>query len=112
MLSISRVAGLSHTVDRRKRDIRSASDAYFLLSLQTAESSRVTQFGKTALLCPGDMALYTSTDPYSLDLSDDFSQTVVQLPAAKLIDRLPNAKCRKPGRPHHRRAKRYREVGA
>ena len=76
VLSISRVAGLSHTVDRRKRDIRSASDAYFLLSLQTAESSQVTQFGKTALLRPGDMALYSSTDPYSLKLSDDFSQMV------------------------------------
>jgi len=91
VLSISRVAGLSHTVDRRKRDIRSASDAYFLLSLQTAESSQVTQFGKTALLRPGDMALYSSTDPYSLKLSDDFSQMVVQLPASKLMDRLPNA---------------------
>ncbi len=91
VLSISRVAGLSHRVDRRKRDIRSASDAYFLLSLQTAESSTVTQFGKTAVLRPGDMALYASTDPYTLQLSDEFSQTVVQLPFSKLVERLPNA---------------------
>lgn len=91
MLSISRVAGLAHTVDRRKQDIRAASEAFFLLSVQTSESSQVSQFGKTALLRPGDMALYTSTEPYSLNLSDDFSQTVVQVPAAKLIDRLPNA---------------------
>lgn len=91
VLSISRVAGLAHHVERRKRDIRASSDAYFLLSLQTAKTSRVTQFGKTAVLQPGDMALYSSTDPYRLDLSDDFSQTVVQLPAAKLIERLPNA---------------------
>ncbi|WP_171103744.1 MULTISPECIES: helix-turn-helix domain-containing protein, partial [unclassified Ruegeria] len=91
VLSISRVTGLAHRVERRKRDIRSATDAYFLLSLQTAESSTVTQFGKTALLRTGDMALYSSTDPYSLRLTDDFSQTVVQLPSAKLIERLPNA---------------------
>jgi len=91
VLSISRVAGLAHRVDRRKRDIRSATDAYFLLSLQTAESSKVTQFGKCTHLRPGDMALYSSTDPYSLELTEDFSQTVVQLPTGKLIERLPNA---------------------
>ena len=91
VVSISKVAGLSHTVERRKRDISSASDSYFLLSLQTAESSQVTQFAKTAHLRTGDMALYSSTDPYTLKLGNDFSKTVVQLPSAKLIERLPNA---------------------
>ena len=91
VLSVSRVAGMSHQVNRRKRDIRAASDAYFLLSLQTAESSGVTQFGKTATLQTGDMAVYASTDPYSLHLEDGFAQTVLQIPAAKLIERVPNA---------------------
>lgn len=91
VLSISTVAGKAHTAERRKRDISCASDAYFLLSLQTTNTSKVTQYGKTALLQPGDMALYSSTERYKLNLSDDFSQTVVQLPAAKLIERLPNA---------------------
>lgn len=91
VVSISKVAGLEHTVERRKRDISAATDPYFLLSLQTAESSQVTQFGKTAHLRAGDMALYSSADPYTLELENDFSQTVVQLPTAKLIERLPNA---------------------
>ncbi|MEJ6393882.1 helix-turn-helix domain-containing protein [Gymnodinialimonas sp. 2305UL16-5] len=91
VVSISQVAGRAHLVERRKRDIRASSDAYFLLSLQTAESCRVTQFGESADLRRGDMALYSSSDPYRLDLSDDFSQTVVQLPATKLLDRLPHA---------------------
>lgn len=91
VLSISRVAGLAHRVERRKRDIRSATDAYFLLSLQTAESSQVTQFGKTASLKTGDMAIYSSTDPYTLHLEDDFEHTVLQMPASKLIERVPNA---------------------
>lgn len=91
VLSISRVAGLSHSVERRTSDIRAASEPFFLLSLQTAKSSRVSQFGNTAHLQVGDMALYSSTDPYTLELSDNFSQTVVQMPAARLIDRLPNA---------------------
>jgi len=91
VLSISTVSGLAHTVHRRKRDISSASDAYFLLSLQTKNTSQVTQFGKTAVLQPGDMALYSTTDRYSLDLTDNFRKTVIQLPASKLIARLPNA---------------------
>lgn len=91
LLSISKVAGHAQRVERRKQDIRSSSDAYFLLSLQTVESSTVTQFGKTTVLREGDMALYSSTDPYSLDLKDNFCQTVVQLPSSKLVERLPNA---------------------
>lgn len=90
-LSISRVSGRAHTVERRKSDISASCDAYFLFSLQTGQSSQVSQFGQCATLLPGDMALYSSTDPYKLNLADDFSQTVVQLPAKKLIDRLPNA---------------------
>lgn len=90
-LSISRVAGLAHRVDRRRRDIRGDTGSYFLLSLQTARSATVSQFGKTARLRPGDMALYISTDPYCLQLTDDFTQTVVQLPTEKLLSRLPNA---------------------
>lgn len=90
-LSISRVGGKAHSVRRRKRDIRTATDPFFLLSLQTARSSRITQFGQTADLTVGDMALYSSTDPYELELTDDFSQMVVQLPKEKLLARLPNA---------------------
>lgn len=91
VLSVSHVSGLAHTAERRKKDIRSATNEYFLLSLQTANTSRITQFGKTSILNPGDMALYASSDPYKLELSDNFSKTVVQLPKSKLIARLPNA---------------------
>jgi len=91
IVSVSKVSGVAHRVNRRKQDISASTDAYFLLSLQTAESSQVSQFGKTALLKPGDMALYSSVEPYQLKLTDNFSQTVVQLPLDKLLTRLPNA---------------------
>lgn len=90
-LSVSKVRGNAQTVVRRQRDIRNASDAFFLLSLQTAESCQVSQFGKCADLRPGDMALYSSSDPYSLTLAENFSQIVVQLPSDKLTARLPHA---------------------
>ncbi len=91
MLSISRVGGQAHRVRRRNRDIRQATDAYFLLSLQMTKSSRVSQFGKSTWLNPGDMTIYSSTDPYELQLTDDFSQIVIQLPKDRLLARLPAA---------------------
>lgn len=91
VLSISEVSAMAHTATRRKQDISASTGDYFLLSLQRKQTSRITQFGKTALLEPGDMALYASSDPYQLDLSDNFSKTVVQLPREKLLTRLPNA---------------------
>lgn len=91
LLSISKVGGKAHAVRRRKRDIGASTDDYFLMSLQTERTARISQFGHSTLLRPGDMALYASTDPYTLELADDFSQVVVQLPAKKLLARLPGA---------------------
>ena len=91
VLSISEVAGSAHRVERRKQDIRASNDAFFLLSLQRRSTTRITQNGNTANLRVGDMALYSSTEPYRLDLTDGFCQAVVQLPAAKLLSRLPHA---------------------
>lgn len=91
VIAISEVGGAAHSVVRRKRDIRSASGEYFLLSLQRENTSRITQFGNQSLLNPGDMALYDSTHPYLLELSEGFSKTVLQLPKDRLLDRLPMA---------------------
>lgn len=91
LLSISQVRGKAHAVERRKHDIGASSEAFFLLSLQTHRTARISQFGQSSLLQPGDMALYASTDPYTLELHDDFSQVVVQLPSETLLARLPSA---------------------
>lgn len=91
-LNVSNVWGTSHSVERRKSDIRCATDEFFLFSLQLQNQSRVTQGASSALLKAGDMALYDSSRPYRLDLSNGFRQMVVQLPADHLLARLPNAR--------------------
>ncbi|WP_419911620.1 helix-turn-helix domain-containing protein [Hoeflea sp.] len=90
-LSISNVYGMAHEVYRRGKDIARASDEFFLLSMQMKQISFVAQHGHVAQLEPGDFALYSSTDPYQLTLTDNFSQMVVQLPKSRLLARLPNA---------------------
>lgn len=90
-ISISFVSGTAHEVHRRIRDIARSNDDYFLLSLQMNNSSLVAQGNRVAELQPGDCALYGSTDPYVLTLSDQFRQLVVQVPKRQLLSRLPNA---------------------
>ncbi|MEM7326465.1 MAG: helix-turn-helix domain-containing protein [Actinomycetota bacterium] len=58
-----------------------------LISLQISGIGRVTQAGRTAILQPGDFALYDTTKPYELAFDDDFSQIVLQFPRAALVDR-------------------------
>ena len=91
VLSVSHVTGNAHTVERRPSDIGRSKDPYFLLSLQTEKTAHISQFGNSSILHPGDMAIYTSSDPYQLHLTQGFSQTVVQLPKDRLLQRLPNA---------------------
>lgn len=90
-ISASIVGGTQQHVRRRRRDIARDTDASFLVSIQMSARSLITQSGRQARLRPGDLALYSSTDPYSLNVPDDFSQMVVQIPREKLLARLPNA---------------------
>lgn len=90
-IDISTVGGSRHKVVRRRRDIASSTENDFLLSLQRKNVSRVEQYGNTAVLNPGDFALYSSTDPYTLSLSEGFEEMVLQFPKEKLLSRLPDA---------------------
>src|SRR5437879_1802433 len=65
-LSLSRVAGTAQNVVRTPGSITRTSDDFFLVSVQTAGSGLVVQDERTALLHPGDFALYDSTRPYQL----------------------------------------------
>jgi AraC-like DNA-binding protein len=78
-------------VRRRRRDIGRDVDDYFLLSVQRHGTGRVVQYGREALLKPGDFALYSSTDPYDLIFAERFGQLVVQVPKRAVLDRLPIA---------------------
>ncbi len=90
-IAVSSVSGGAHDVYRRPQDIARADEEYFLLSLQTANAADITQYGRRAELKRGDCALYCSTDPYHLSLTDDFQQLVLQVRKSDLLSRLPEA---------------------
>lgn len=80
---ISRVGSRGQIVNRRP----GATKEDCLISLQVTGTGRVTQSGRTAVLQPGDFALYDTTQPYELAFDGNFDQIVLQFPREALIAR-------------------------
>ncbi|WP_232660372.1 helix-turn-helix domain-containing protein [Pseudonocardia sp. TRM90224] len=87
-LELSRVTATAQLVRRTPALIAQAAEDYFLVSIQTAGVGRITQDGRTAVLQPGDFALYDSTRPYELRFDSDFQQYVLMLPGPTLRSQL------------------------
>jgi AraC-like ligand binding domain. len=82
-LELSRVTATAQLVRRTPALIAQTAEDYFLVSIQTAGVGRITQDRRTAVLQPGDFALYDSTRPYELRFDGDFQQYVLMLPARR-----------------------------
>ena len=81
----------SQIVSRTRSKIARSDRDYFLLSLQTEGEGILAQDGRTALLRPGDFALYDTTRPYDLRFDRQFSQLVLRLPRNIVAGRLADA---------------------
>lgn len=90
-MAISEVSGTGGTVRRRARDISRSTEDFVLLSLQLEQTTTVRQRGEVIDLRPGDMAAYSSTEPYELSMADGFRQIVLQIPRTALLLRAPDA---------------------
>ena len=87
-LQLSHVQSSQHNVLRSKRQIAKASRDYFLISMQLAGNGVIEQDGRTAILGPGDFAMYDSTRCYELRFRDSFEQLVLKMPRSMVSDRL------------------------
>lgn len=87
-LGLSRVTATAQRVRRTSAKIAQATEDYFLVSIQTAGTGVVLQDGRSAILQPGDFALYDSTRPYELLFEGDFQQYVLRLPGPTLRSQL------------------------
>ncbi|MDX3697405.1 helix-turn-helix domain-containing protein [Streptomyces europaeiscabiei] len=83
-LRISTVNADRELVRRTKRLIAESPDEYMLLGLQTRGSGVVVQDERTAVLSPGQLALYDTTRPYTLDFPGRFETVVFQMPRRAL----------------------------
>lgn len=87
-LELSRVTATAQHVRRTPSLIATAAEDYFLVSIQTRGTGVLDQDGRTAVLHPGDFALYDSTRPYDLRFADAFQQYVLMLPGPTLRSQL------------------------
>jgi AraC-like DNA-binding protein len=90
-IQFSAVESCSQRVVRTRSKISRSEKDFFLLSLQTSGRCLISQDGRTAMLQPGDFALYDTTQPYDLSFDEAFGQLVVRLPRALVTDRLADA---------------------
>ncbi len=89
-LNLSFIKASAQTVSRNKSQISRDSERFFMVSVPLGESCNVTQSHRQAFLEPGDFALYSTAEPYSVEFINKVDQLVIQLPYKDLITRLPN----------------------
>jgi AraC-like DNA-binding protein len=87
-IQLSRVHTGPHFVSRTRRIIAKSNQDCFLLSLQTAGSGTIEQDGRTAILGPGDIAIYDTTRPYDIRFDEPAAWIVVRLPRPVVSGRL------------------------
>jgi AraC-like DNA-binding protein len=90
-IQFSDVRAAAQKVVRTRSKIAQSNHDYYLLSLQTRGRGIVTQDGRTAILNPGDFALYDTTRPYDLTFTEEFGQLVLRLPREIVSSRLSDA---------------------
>lgn len=87
-LQLSEVIANKQLVQRSRRRLARSDEDYFLVSLQLAGRGVVRQDDRTAIIDPGDFALYDATRTYTLDFQKDFRQLVLRAPRSLLTERL------------------------
>lgn len=90
-VGLSRVASAPQLVTRRRTHIAREADEFFLFSVQVRGRGLVVQDDRAAVLEPGDAALYSSSDRYSLRFDETFEQLVVQVPKPVVLENVPGA---------------------
>jgi AraC-like DNA-binding protein len=79
-VELTTVRASGQHVRRTPRLIARSTEDYLLASVQVAGCGEVSQGGRAALLRPGGMAFYDSSQPYTLHFPGGFEQLVVQVP--------------------------------
>lgn len=77
---ITEISASSHQVHRTPSLIAQGDKKYIKMSLQMSGSGLLMQDGRQAVLGPGDIAIYDTSRPYTLEFHGDFRSLVVMFP--------------------------------
>ncbi|MDQ2623715.1 MAG: helix-turn-helix domain-containing protein [Actinomycetota bacterium] len=80
----STIVASAHTVAREPALIDSSAEDYLKLTLQVRGTGVLVQDGREATLRPGDIALYDTSRPYTLDFAEDLALVCVMIPHRRI----------------------------
>lgn len=83
-VSFTDVRAAAHVVTRTEELIRASKRNYFKISLKLEGHSSLEQAGRRVELQPGDLAIYDTSNPYTLSFDSPFRVMVIQLPHESL----------------------------
>lgn len=84
----STVRATAHAVERTPAHIATSPGDYVKLTLQLTGTGMLIQDDRTAMLSPGDIVLYDTSRPYTLEFGADLAAVVVMFPH-RMIDAAP-----------------------
>jgi AraC-like DNA-binding protein len=70
----------SHCIEREQRHIGPGCDDTFKLSVQLSGTALLIQDGREAVVRPGDIAIYDTRRPYSIECGEDFRTLIMLFP--------------------------------
>ena len=74
------VGAAAHSVERKQQHIGRRDDDSYKVSVQLSGSSRLVQGGRETVLRGGDISIYDTKRPYSIECSDDFGALILLFP--------------------------------
>lgn len=77
---VTEITANAHRVSRLSSQIRPTDVKHLKLSLQLEGSGLVAQDGREAILRPGDVAIYDTSRPYTLEFTEDVRTLVMIFP--------------------------------
>ena len=79
-IAMLKVDAPRHLVARTQKQIERETKSFYKLNLQLTGQGMLTQYGRQAELAPGDLALYDTGEPYTLEFDEQFSTLVLMFP--------------------------------
>ena len=79
-VTINEITAAPHRVERLPELISPTDSRHYKLSLQLEGTGFVAQDGRTAVLRPGDIAIYDTSRPYTIDFNEDVRCLVMAFP--------------------------------
>jgi len=76
----SEISATQHSVERTPELIARSDNSCFKLNLQLAGHGMLVQDGRETLLGPGELAIYSTSRPYTLAFDEEFRTLVVMFP--------------------------------